>query len=183
MGVIFLEYSYLSVLLLATAVSMDAFSVSLTIGMGTRRLRNMMFFILFVGIFHIMMPLVGMIIGHYFSMQIGAISKIFAGAILIIIGIQMIAANLIPQVERRTDHFIQLAALAFTVSLDSFSVGITLGFMRESVIVTMLSFGIMSMAMTTLGMYVGSKGKFMFGTYSESVGGLVLCLLGVFTIW
>lgn len=63
----------------AFAVGMDAFSVSLGMGMIPIRLRQIFRIGLLVGTFHILMPLVGMITGKLLSEQLGALATYIGG--------------------------------------------------------------------------------------------------------
>lgn len=72
-----------------------------------------------------------------------------------------------------------LAALALTVSLDSFSVGLSMGMGGISQFVVVLLIGLMSVLLATLGMILSRKGINIFGQYSEAIGGLILLGLGI----
>ena len=81
--------TFMPIFMLAIALSMDAFSVSL--GMGTIALRKQQIFHigLVVGVFHIVMPLVGIALGQYLAERIGTISSVIGGLLLMFIGLQI----------------------------------------------------------------------------------------------
>ncbi|MGM8215007.1 manganese efflux pump MntP [Bacillaceae bacterium W0354] len=168
-------------LLLAVAIGMDAFSVSLSVGLMKIRLRIILLYIILIGLFHVIMPFMGMIVGHFLSNKLGMIAQIVGGWMLIMIGAQMIIATLIEKETLKQINFLGLLALAFTVSLDSFSVGISIGMTMFGFnqIAVILLFGLMSMFLATLGLYLAKKGKTIFGKYSEAIGGIVLVFIGL----
>ena len=54
-----------TIIIMAFALGMDAFSISLGMGMYRLRFKQMLNIGLIVGIFHILMPLLGMIAGRF----------------------------------------------------------------------------------------------------------------------
>ena len=52
-----------SLILIGISLSMDTFSISLSIGSCNISKKNILFFTLFVGILHFFMPLIGNILG------------------------------------------------------------------------------------------------------------------------
>ena len=74
---------------------------------------------------------------------------------------------------------IGLLFLAFTVSIDSFSVGLSLGISGVKTAITLLMFGAVSMILTWCGMLLGRKVRGLVGAYSEFLGGSILCAFGL----
>jgi len=75
-----------SLVLMAIAVGMDVFSVSLGLGMQQLRLKRIAFIGVVFGIFHIIFPLIGMILGTFISHQVGHFATLAAGLLLFFIG-------------------------------------------------------------------------------------------------
>ena len=82
----------ITLMLMAFALGMDAFSVGLGMGMLRIGLRQIVKIGLTIGLFHIWMPLLGIITGRLLSEQFGTIATYIGGCLLIILGIQMIWA-------------------------------------------------------------------------------------------
>lgn len=80
----------LSIIFMAFALGMDAFSVGLAIGMQEIRLKRIFTIGLTVGIFHIVMPFIGLLLGTMISTQIEGIAILAAGLLLCGIGFQMV---------------------------------------------------------------------------------------------
>lgn len=114
--------------MMAFALGMDAFSVSLGMGMLRLRLKQIAYIGLTVGFFHIVMPLIGMAIGRLLSVRLGHMATYIGGGLLLILGIQMVIASF----RHEQEHWLRpigigLFLFSFSVSLDSFSVGLSLG--------------------------------------------------------
>lgn len=72
-----------------------------------------------------------------------------------------------------------LLLFAFSVSVDSLSVGLTLGIYKAKAIMVVLCFGIAAMVLTWCGLLVGRKVQGWLGAYSEALGGSILLAFGV----
>ncbi len=57
-------------IIMAFALGMDAFSVSLGMGMMPLKLRQILYIGMTIGIFHIIMPFIGMVLGRFFIREI-----------------------------------------------------------------------------------------------------------------
>lgn len=170
----------LTLLIMAFALGMDAFSVG--IGMGTipLRLRQIFYIGIIIGIFHVIMPLLGMIIGQFLSQYFGEIATYAGGILLLLLGIQMIISAFRPEEERLvTPVGFGLILFALSVSLDSFSVGLSLGIYGARTLITMLMFGIVSMTLTWAGLLLGRKVQNWLGSYGEALGGSILFAFGI----
>lgn len=168
-------------ILLAFAVGMDAFSVSLSVGLMRIRLRYLLIYLFLVGAFHVAMPFLGMLVGHLLSHKLGMIAQIIAGWMLIMIGTQMAIATFLEKNTLKRINFLGILTLAFTVSLDSFSVGMSIGLIMFSFnqFAVICLFGIVSALLATIGVVLARKGKVFLGKYSEAIGGLVLIVIGL----
>src|SRR5690625_6652615 len=76
----------ISVWILAFALSMDAFSVSLSIGMQEIRLKKIAFIGFIIGLFYIVLPLIGIVLGNYISENVTFITELSGGFIFVFIG-------------------------------------------------------------------------------------------------
>ena len=79
----------ITLMIMAIALGMDAFSIGLGMGMFRMRLRQIFTIGMTVGIFHIWMPLLGMIFGRFLSDRFGTFATYAGGILLVLLGIQM----------------------------------------------------------------------------------------------
>ncbi|MGM9926989.1 MAG: manganese efflux pump MntP family protein [Bacillus sp. (in: firmicutes)] len=171
---------FITLLLMAFALGMDSFSVGLGMGMFNLRLRQVVLIAATVGLFHIIMPLIGMLIGRFISEQFGELASHAGGLLLVILGIGMFIAGLKGDGEPFIVPVgIGLIVFAVSVSLDSLSVGLTLGIYGAGILVTIILFGMMAMLLTLSGLLLGRKIQGLLGVYSQVFGGSVLVAFGV----
>jgi manganese efflux pump family protein len=166
--------------MMAFALGMDAFSVALGMGLLRLRLKQIFYIGVMIGLFHILMPLFGMAVGRFLSRQFGSIASYIGGALLLILGIQMIVASF----KKESDTLIsprgmRLIFFALSVSLDSFSVGLSLGIFGARTMLTILLFGFFSMMLTWGGLMLGRHFQQWLGAYSEALGGSILLAFGL----
>lgn len=165
---------------LALALGMDAFSASLGIGVVPIRLRRIFYIGLIIGSFHIILPLLGIIAGRFVTDTFGAIASLIGGLLLIIAGSQMIVAFFQNKEEERSVPVgWKLMLFSLIVSLDSFSVGLTLGIYGAEILLVLLLFGGTAACLTWGGLLAGRKVGDWLGAYSEAFGGCVLLAFGL----
>lgn len=166
--------------IMAFALAMDAFSVGIGMGMYKLRLRQIFKIGMTIGIFHVWMPLLGIITGKFLSEKFGSFATYVGGGLLLILGIQMIWAGFKKEESSIiTPVGIGLMLFGFSVSLDSFSVSLTLGIYGAKTLFVLTCFGITATILTWLGLMIGRKVQGWIGSYSEALGGSILLAFGI----
>ena len=158
----------LLVFVVAVSLSMDAFSLSLaygTLGIPKKQIFLLSFI---VGLFHFFMPNI-----------IKINPDIIVFMVLLVIGIQMIFESFNKKEELKVMKTIELFLFAFAVSIDSFSVGLTLTNINENYILSAFIFSICSMFFTLFGLLLGNKIEKLVGKIATIFGGAVLVIIGV----
>lgn len=168
---------FVSILIVAVSLSMDAFSLALAYGtLGLEK--NLSWKIsLSVGIFHFVMPLFGMIVKYYLVHYSGMPLHFITSAIYIYLGIMLLLDS---KEERRVSNlcsFKDILLFSLAVSLDSFSVGIAL---ENYTIVAPILYAVSSFSFTMMGLRLGKKLNSIFGKAATMVGGIIFLLLGIF---
>lgn len=172
----------LEVLVLSFALSMDAFAVS--IGLGIKNKNDIKILALkvglFFGIFQALMPFIGYLGGIGLKDYIQGYDSIIAFVLLLIIGGKMIYEALNENVEEEISIVSNkiLLTLAIATSIDAMAAGFTLHLFELNVYVSLLLIGVITFIMSYLGVYVGSKGGDKYETKAELLGGVVLILIG-----
>lgn len=171
----------LTIIVMALALGMDAFSLGIGIGMRGLRLREIARLSAMIALFHILMPLAGMLTGHYVGVMLGGIATTAAGALLLLLGGHMIYSSLRGESLNSIDHRTVWGTLvfAFSVSIDSFSVGISLGMFSAHMAVTVLLFGVAGGIMSVFGLMLGRSVSRSLGGYGEALGGVILFGFGL----
>ncbi|MBW7475095.1 manganese efflux pump MntP family protein [Paenibacillus oenotherae] len=171
----------LTLLIIALALGMDAFSLGIGIGLRGIRLRDIIKLSAIIALFHIIMPLMGIITGKYVSSMLGNVTTIVAGGLLLLLGAHMIYSSFRGSNELIIDHRSGLGVLLFSlsVSIDSFSTGISLGMFAADIWLTVLLIGFFGGLMSILGLMLGTKISSSLGEYGEACGGVILFTFGL----
>lgn len=170
----------LPLFIMAFALGLDAFSVSLGIGMITLKLRQIFYIGITIGTFHIIMPFIGMMLGRFLSEQFGSVTTIIGSVLLMGLGFHIVYTSMSRDDEQRNvPAGASLLLFAFSVSMDSFSVGLSLGIYGARTLVTILIFGVVSMLLTWFGLLIGRRAQGILGTYGEVLGGIILVGFGM----
>ncbi|WP_243387093.1 manganese efflux pump MntP family protein [Bacillus kexueae] len=170
----------MTLFVMAAALGMDAFSVGLGMGLIRLRWRQIFYIGITIGLFHMMMPLAGMTIGRLMTDQLGFLATYAGGSLLMLLGFQMILASFRKEdAPLITPIGFGLILFSLSVSLDSFSVGLSLGIYGAQMLLTIMVFGLMSMILTWAGLLVGKHVHSWMGSYSEALGGCILLAFGI----
>jgi len=138
----------LLVLVVAVSLSMDAFSLSLAYGTLGIPKKQILLLSFIVGCFHFFMPIIGMLIGTSVLNIIKINPDIIVFIVLLIIGIQMIFDSFSENEDLKVMKTLELFLFAFAVSIDSFSVGLTLTNISSNYILSVIIFALCSMIFT-----------------------------------
>lgn len=175
--------TFLTVLLIAISLSMDAFSLACVYGTYGMSKKNQILLSVIVGCFHFFMPLIGLFVGSiilkYFLFNL----ELVVGIIFIIIGIEMIMSF---REERNVNFLVSFwgfLLFGLSVSIDSFTTGIGLSIISHNYIGVAFLFMVVSGAFTYIGLGLGNRISSKFGVYSTVLGGVLMCLLGLLEIF
>lgn len=176
---------FVTLLLMAVALGMDAFSLGIGIGLRGIRWLHMIRLSAIIGIFHIIMPLGGMYAGGFVSGMLGHVATAAAGVLLVLLGGHMIYSSLRGEDAQTFDHRTIWGTMLFAlgVSADSFSVGVTLGMFAADLLLTVLLFGFFGSMMSIIGLLLGQRVSHKLGGYGEACGGAVLLVFGLIFIF
>lgn len=175
----------LAIMMLAVAIGFDAFSLGIGIGMRGFKFRQMLSLSVIIGMLHVLFPIIGIYTGKLMSDAFGMLANYIAGGVLIYLGINMILHAFKDNEQESTVRGLTLfsmLAIAFSVSVDSFSVGLSLGLITHHPWITVLMFGIAGLIMSMAGLLLGKSVRHSIGEYGEALGGVVLTVFGVYFI-
>ena len=174
---------FISTLLIAIALAMDAFSVSLTKGFTLKKITKtqVLWFAIFFGGFQALMPVLGWLGGIQLEWLITTFAPWIAFILLLLIGSNMIRESFSNDEEDSSDKFSfkELTLLAIATSIDAFAVGITYAVLKTDILIPIIMIGVTAFIFTIIGLYLGKKIGNYFGDKFEILGGVILILLGV----
>lgn len=172
-----------SILLIGISLSMDTFSLSLSVGSLNNKNNLLKLLPLFVGIFHFFMPLLGNFIGIGLINLLDLASNVILGLVLIILGINLAIHYIKDESTSITINFWGLVFFALSVSIDSFSVGLGINDITSNYFLASIIFALCSAAFTYLGLLIGKYSSKLIGKYAIILGIFLLLILGIFHLF
>ena len=177
--------SFIAVVLLALAMSTDAFAAA--VGKGTalqnprwsEALRTGLIF----GVIEAMTPIVGWALGNLAADYVQAWDHWIAFTLLLVLGGRMLIAAFRgrddDEPEKPSTHgFWILAVTGFATSIDAMAVGVGLAFLDVDIFPIAAAIGCATFVMVTIGVMVGRVLGKIAGRWAEAVGGVVLIGIG-----
>ncbi len=171
-----------SILLIGISLSMDTFSLSLTLGTVSEN-KLIKILPLFVGIFHFFMPILGNIIGITLINLLNLASNIILGTVLIVLGINLAIHYFKDESAEINLNIIGIIIFALSVSIDSFSVGLGINDITNNYYIASIIFALCSAAFTYLGIIIGKYSSKLIGKYAIILGIFLLLILGIFHLF
>ena len=174
---------FLDLFLIAVALSMDAFAVSICKGLSVSRLQPKHSLIAgaYFGGFQALMPVIGFLLGYKFEKFIVSVDHWIAFVLLAVIGANMIKEALGKDEDEVDDSFGFKAMLPMAVatSIDALAVGITFAFLNVNIISAAILIGITTFVLSAAGVVVGNVFGMKYKSKAEFLGGVVLILIGL----
>lgn len=173
----------LTIILIAVSLSMDAFSLAMLYGTEGIKRKDKLILSIIVGIFHFVMPLIGLTIGSLITNKIIFKAEILEGIILSLIAIEMIISSFKEKEQTFLVSIPGFLLFGLSVSIDSLTVGIGLPAITDNYILTSLIFSVTSFLFTLLGLNLGNILNQKYGKISTIIGGTILLILGLVHIF
>lgn len=174
--------SILELFILAVGLSMDAFAVSVCKGLSLGKInwKHMCTAGIWFGGFQALMPLLGYIGGRFFTEMITGYAHWIAFILLAFIGGSMIREAF--GEEECTDCSMSarsMLVLAVATSIDALAVGVTLAFLKVSILPAVSFIGVVTFVCSALGVKIGSIFGMKYKGKAECCGGIILILIGL----
>lgn len=176
--------NFVSLLLLAIGLSMDAFAVAVCKGLATRDLKwkHMVIVGLWFGAFQALMPTLGYFLGTVFERYITAVDHWFAFILLGLIGCNMIreacSRDCCDDEVDASFAFKPMLLMAVATSVDALAAGIPLPSLNVNIVMAASFIGICTFTLSAIGVKVGNLFGKRFKKAAELTGGIILVLLG-----
>jgi len=172
----------IEMLLLAFALSMDAFAVA--IGLGAKKNGESTYLAfkvgLFFGSFQALMPLVGYLGGMGLSGFFEHYTRYIAFGLLLLIGAKMIYDGMNEgigeEISRVTNKVLLMLAIA--TSIDAMAAGFSLMHIAFNPLLACALIGFITFIMSLIGFYIGKLTGTWLESKAEIFGGIVLAAIG-----
>ncbi|MCW8856181.1 MAG: manganese efflux pump MntP family protein [Kangiella sp.] len=173
----------IEVVILALALSMDAFAVS--VGLGSKPVashkRLAVWAAIYFGLFQGLMPLVGYLGGKGLLGWIEVYAPWIACLLLLFIGGKMIFEAFSEGIEDDISQITQrvMLTLAIATSIDAMAAGFALNLLQVNALLACLIIGLVTFVMSAIGVYIGKRSGTWLESKAELLGGVVLILIGI----
>jgi len=177
--------TYPEITLIAIGLSMDAFAVSITLGLSVDKPKLKEFILpgVYFGFFQMLMPIIGYFAGTLFAEKIEKIDHWVAFGLLAFIGGKMIKESFEKHEEessrKNSFAFASMLLLAVATSIDALAVGVTFAFFQTNIFAASLIIGLTTFSFAIAGVKIGNIFGMRFKSKAELLGGIVLVLIGV----
>ncbi len=173
--------SYISIILLAIALSIDACAVSFSYGLifTKKRFKNAMLLACCTGLFQGIMP----VIGYFLTGFVKSYIEPFAGWIVFLIFIYLGGKFIIEAFENKKEKpvcidFKCLLMVGIATSIDAFSVGISLSLFGNHILKPAVLIAFITFVNSSTGFYLGGRLKHLPTGGLEIFAGILLVILG-----
>jgi len=175
--------SFIELFLVAVALSMDAFAVSICKGLAMRKMsiKKAAIIGLWFGGFQAGMPFIGYFLGKQFESYITSIDHWIAFVLLSLIGISMIREALSKDEEEANDALDvkTMFLLAVATSIDALAVGVTFAFLKVMILPAISFIGVITFLLSAAGVKVGNIFGTKYKSKAEIAGGIILIGMGL----
>ncbi|MDR2136318.1 MAG: manganese efflux pump MntP family protein [Treponema sp.] len=174
------------IVFIAIGLAMDAFAVSITLGLSVEKpkLTDIMIPGVYFGFFQSLMPAIGYAAGIFFVDKFENLDHWIAFALLGFIGGKMIKDSLSKENERKKPDknsfgFVKMLVLAVATSIDALAVGTTFAFFKVNIYTAILITGPVTFFIAMGGVIIGNVFGARFRSKAEFAGGAVLIIIGI----
>lgn len=177
--------SFIEVIFLAVALSIDASVVSFSQGLcfSENKRKNSLFLALSVGIFQALMPIIGWFAAKGVYKYIEAFDHWIAFIIFFFLGIKFIKDALKgeekKECNRKSISLHHLLLIAIATSIDALAAGATLYFFKTEILIPAIIIGIITFFNSLIGFWSGIVLKRFPSKYLEIFAGIILITLGI----
>lgn len=176
--------SVLSIVLIAFALSLDAFAVSISCGIKLeKKSMNKSFKIaFFFGLFQAIMPLIGWSVGHIIRDFVTSYSSWIAFTVFMALGIKTIYDAFTEESKKEClkcscDSYSCVTGLAVATSIDALVVGLVFSIYNYSIMFSIIVIGVLTFIVSIIGCILGNKTHNIIGNKAHILAGLILITL------
>ena len=170
------------IFIIAVSLSMDAFSLALVYGTISMTKKEIEILSIIVGIYHLLMPIFGMVIGKFISNVMHISGDLIVLVIFSFIGVNMIIESFKKEETVKKMKIGEMVLFGLAVSIDSFSVGVGINNISNNFLLCSCIFSITSFVFTYIGLKLGNKLNQLIGKVATLTGGIMLVILGLIYI-
>ncbi|MEU2225556.1 manganese efflux pump [Streptomyces sp. NPDC018347] len=164
------------ILVLGFVLSLDNFRVSIALGTVPFGLKRAVQVALTFGLMDAIMPLVGLLIGHQIGESVGDVADVAGATALGGYGLYLVISALRNPEPDELDHPWALFGIPLTLSLDNLFAGASLGVLGLSPWFSAAVFGVMTAALSLVGLQLGRAAARLIRIRSDLLSGVTLII-------
>lgn len=185
--------------ILAVALAMDAFAVSICKGLASKEnyIKTGLVCGIWFGFFQALMPFIGWLLGSTVAEYIDSYSAYIAFALLMFLGVKMIVEAVKEMIEAKREAADGVClcdcndeknsslaprvmiVFAIATSIDALAAGLSLAAVNANIFIAVTFIGVVTFLCSFIGSAVGARIGSKFSAKAEVAGGLILCALGI----
>ena len=176
--------NWVNLLGIAVGLAMDAFAVSIAVGLtiGGVTPRHVFRVAFHFGLFQFMMPILGWLAGSTISSYVADYDHWLAFGLLSIIGGKMLLGAGSDAGEKTKPDPTRgwlLVVLSVATSIDALAVGLSMAFLRVSILLPCIVIGLVAASFSAVGITFANRIFRRWGRVAEVLGGCALILIGL----
>ncbi|RKS84422.1 putative Mn2+ efflux pump MntP [Orbus hercynius] len=181
--------SFFAILLLAFAMSTDAFAVAVCKGVSLNvpKFFDALKVGLLFGFIEAITPVLGWLLGYIAVQYIERWDHWIIFALMSFLGLRMIYNSVKKEDECQevatNSSLMMLILTAISTSIDAFAVGVGLALASVNIGLAASMIGLVTCIMVTIGILLGKKIGCLIGKKAEFIGGAVLIFIGCLTLY
>lgn len=164
------------VLVLGFVLSLDNFRVSIALGTVPFNVKRAVQVALTFGLWDAVMPLIGLLIGREIGESVGDVAELVGAAALGGYGLYLVVSALRKPEPDELDHPWALFGIPLTLSLDNLFAGASLGILGLSPWFSAAVFGVMTAALSLVGLQLGRAAARLIRIRADLVSGITLII-------
>jgi putative Mn2+ efflux pump MntP len=173
----------ITIFFLALGLSFDSFAVSISSGVARTQIRFLPAtrIAFSLALFQALMPLLGWMIGNHVKDYVQQADHWIAFGLLVLLGAKMFYESLTGDGQKKGFnplHLWTLVMMSIATSIDAFVVGISFGFLKINIWLSVMIIGIVTFIISMLGILFGKNTGDRLGKWAEIAGGLILAGIG-----
>ncbi len=173
-----------ALLLVAVSLGLSNFAASVGIGVAGVDARTRLRVGVIFGVFEAGMPIVGLLLGHGLASSLGHAARWIGAGLLVATGLYALAKAMFgrekdgpgPDVSQPIGRML---VTGLALSADNLAVGFALGTYRVSIALSAIVIGAVSVALSLVGLELGSRLGRRTGAGGELISGVVLIGVGI----
>jgi manganese efflux pump family protein len=167
------------VLIIGFVLSLDNFRVSIALGTVPFGLKRALQVAVIFGLWDGIMPLIGLLIGHQIGDAVGDVADLVGAAALGGYGLYLLISALRNPEPDELDHPWALFGIPLALSLDNLFAGASLGVLGLSPWFSAAVFGVMTAALSLVGLQLGRAAAGLIRIRSDLLSGVTLIIAAV----